>query len=261
MRIRMRRHGPSAGGRAVARAMGVRMLRLNNSRYRPRPRDVVINWGSSEPYSGCRVLNVPEAVARAVDKKITWRTLELNAVPTVTWTEDHAEALRWMRENNERVLARRLLRGSQGRGITVYSRDGTEHSQPMYEMGDEGGVYVKAFGNVLSNEEFRVHVVGGEAIDAVQKKRRRGHESINPYIRSYNNGWVFCREGINVPPAVLDAAVRAVRALGLDFGAVDIAHDPSSGHVCVYEVNSAPGVEGTTLESYANALYAAVHRG
>jgi RimK-like ATP-grasp domain len=59
--------------------------------------------------------------------------------------------------------------------------------------------------------------------------------------RNYRNGFVFERvENDDVPQAVKQLSRQAVRALDLDFGAVDLL-DTASG-LLVLEVNSAPGV-------------------
>jgi glutathione synthase/RimK-type ligase-like ATP-grasp enzyme len=44
-------------------------------------------------------------------------------------------------------------------------------------------------------------------------------------------------------------------ALGLDFGAVDIIQD-DGGNFYVLEVNTAPGLEGQTIKSYAEGFNA-----
>ncbi|MNV71557.1 Ribosomal protein S6--L-glutamate ligase [compost metagenome] len=56
-----------------------------------------------------------------------------------------------------------------------------------------------------------------------------------------------------VPVIIQHAAVDACEVLGLDFGAVDVALG-KDGKVYVFEVNTAPGIEGTCLEAYVNAF-------
>jgi hypothetical protein len=97
-------------------------------------------------------------------------------------------------------------------------------------------------------------VFKGSVIDFVQKKLKSGFTP-KPYIRSHDNGWVFCREGVELPESVSNTALRAVEALGLDFGAVDLAIS-KKGKVCVFEVNTAPGIEGTTVTNYTKAIKA-----
>ena len=46
----------------------------------------------------------------------------------------------------------------------------------------------------------------------------------------------------------------AIKALGLDFGAVDIIYNEAEDQHYVLEVNTAPGLEGTTLQKYTEAI-------
>lgn len=252
---------PSASARDLARAMGVRMIRRTNSRYRSREGDVIINWGNPVYTIGGRVqyLNEPGAVRNAIDKRAAWALMREACVPTVEWTDVPQTARHWLEPGGTRVITRSTLRGSQGMGMEVYSYEGTEWTKDynVFIHADQTPVYVKVFGrNPQHVTEYRVHVVDGQVIDYVQKKRRSNYEQgINPYIRSWSNGWVFARTAVVLPAAVNEAAVASVEALGLDFGAVDVAANRDGG-ACVYEVNTAPGIEGSTVGAYATALNA-----
>jgi len=67
---------------------------------------------------------------------------------------------------------------------------------------------------------------------------------------------VFCRDGIAPCTVRNSISIAAVDALCLDFGAVDIIYNEHEDKYYVLEVNSAPGLEGTTLEKYVEALTA-----
>jgi len=249
----------SQSARDIAFRTGARLIRRNNSRYRFRTGDRVINWGNPAPIDvpNYAVYNHPVAVALAIDKSRTWDCLQLHGVPTVDVTYNWGDARHWLHEG-QRVMVRTALQSSQGRGITVYSEHGTEHTLPSgnYEAAyHDGAAYVLVFGrNPAHVTEYRVAVCGGQVIDCSQKKRRRDYEGrIDPYIRSYGNGWIFAREGVECPESGAIAAIDAVEALELDFGAVDIGVH-RHGHACVYEVNTAPGIEGTSHERWAEAL-------
>jgi glutathione synthase/RimK-type ligase-like ATP-grasp enzyme len=73
-------------------------------------------------------------------------------------------------------------------------------------------------------------------------------------VRNHVNGWVFCTQNVGIPDKALDYAVMAVAACGLDFGAVDIIWNESRQEAYVLEVNTAPGIEGSTLNLYAEVL-------
>jgi len=141
-------------------------------------------------------------------------------------------------------MERHLLRASQGRGLRHVGRDGVLQRAPMYTR------YVR------KADEFRVHVFDGQVIDVQQKRKRRDvpNDDVNYQIRNARYGWVFCRDGVQAPDSVLDAAIAAVAALGLDFGAVDIGYNRQRSMPYVFEVNTAPGLEGTTLDSYVMAF-------
>ena len=249
----------SASGMMLARAMGIPAIRRRDSKYRPRWGDVVINWGSGQqlfPSTNNMVywINDPLAVRRAINKEWAWDRWVTDGIPTVEYCRDIDTAWSWINDD-ERLLVRTSLTGTQGRGIYVYSRDGTEWSS-MFDFEGAGDVtFVKVFGrNPQHVTEYRVHVMGGQVIDFVQKKRRRDYEGRpNPYIRSHANGWIFAREEVELPEVAYSAATRATAALGLDFGGVDLGVC-RDGRVCVYEINTAPGLEGTTLRRYADEL-------
>lgn len=111
---------------------------------------------------------------------------------------------------------------------------------------------------VPKKDEYRVHVFNGRVID-VQKKMRRlgeftGDPEIRNMVRNYDNGWIFGRSNIAPPQDVIDQSIAAVRALGLDFGAVDTGWTENIQQATVYEVNTAPGLAGSTVQSYIRAL-------
>jgi glutathione synthase/RimK-type ligase-like ATP-grasp enzyme len=77
-------------------------------------------------------------------------------------------------------------------------------------------------------------------------------EDLN-YIRSHGAGWVYCVRDIRHIDSVYEIGIRAVQALGLDFGAVDVYFWKDCPHVL--EVNTAPGLSGaTTISAYADKI-------
>jgi len=53
---------------------------------------------------------------------------------------------------------------------------------------------------------------------------------------------------------VQDLALQACQALGLNSGAVDIIWNEKENKCYVLEVNTAPGIEGTTCKKYTNEI-------
>lgn len=79
------------------------------------------------------------------------------------------------------------------------------------------------------------------------------HSTPDMLIRSNTRGWKFSRVQLNnVGDRLRGAAIGAVAALNLQFGAVDMA--VSGNTIYVIEVNSAPGLERTTLDTWVNTF-------
>jgi hypothetical protein len=102
-------------------------------------------------------------------------------------------------------------------------------------------------------QEIRVHVFGEVSIRAGQKIPRAGVATPHKWIRSWDGGWMISYDGTAVRQAHRDLAKRAIAALGLTFGAVDLGIT-AEGNAIVLEVNRAPGLEGNSITTYANAI-------
>jgi glutathione synthase/RimK-type ligase-like ATP-grasp enzyme len=208
------------------------------------------NWRDDNPNRVFNLLNKPSAVSLAANKLQTFEVFDQEGVPIVDYTRDTNTVYSWL-ESGGCVVARTLLRAHGGEGIIIIEND--EQALPVAPVYT---LYKK------KKYEYRVHVFKGEVIDIQQKKRERGIaiEGDRAKIRNRANGWVFCREDINIPEAdpdqilLKDTSLRAVAALGLDFGAVDIIYNQREGRYYVLEVNTAPGLEGTTLVKYTEAI-------
>jgi cytochrome c1 len=170
-------------------------------------------------------------------------------VPSPEWTTERATAKTWLMQGFT-VYGRDTLTGHSGQGIIILK---PEDYQSLDDQDSIPGcpLFTKA---TKAKVEFRIHVgdEGDTIIDMVQKKKREGFEGGISGIRNHVNGWVFARQDIQVPIKVIDAAKAAVKALNLDFGAVDVGYSPQQDKAFVYEVNTAPGLEGTTLENYTS---------
>lgn len=107
---------------------------------------------------------------------------------------------------------------------------------------------------VPTTYEHRIHIFQGESIRVAMKVPRT--ETPHPYFRSWEAGWKFVvspGHTLMLPPKAREYAKAAVKALGYQFGAVDIA-TTTEGTAIVWEVNSGPGIEGRTVDCYARAV-------
>jgi glutathione synthase/RimK-type ligase-like ATP-grasp enzyme len=182
----------------------------------------------------------------AVNKRLAFERLAREDVSTVQFSADRADGIRWQ-EGGSLVVCRHRLTGSGGEGISVCGTDEELPDVPLYTR------YFRA------EDEYRLHVYRGRVFD-IQLKRRRLDSGATNEIRNSANGWVFTREGVTAPAIAHAESIAAVATLGLDFGAVDLKVS-RNGNVGILEVNTAPGLEGTTLDKYGRALGAAIREG
>lgn len=225
----------SRGATDLSRAIGA----LRTKATKRLRRDVLlVNWGRSDlevrgrPF---KVLNPSSKIILATNKLLCLNKLQEYGVERVAHTTNQDTVRQWLREEGVVVYGRKLLNASQGAGIVIITRPEEIVPCPLYTKG------------VLKAHEYRVHVFGNKILD-VTKKRRRNETERSDYIKNLANGWVYCRNDIEVPDNLLNCAKRAIAALGLDFGAVDILY--RKGIPYVLEVNTAPGLQGTTLTKY-----------
>lgn len=237
----------SEGARELATALGIRRIRREGSTYVGGPNKVVINWGASqlpENVARSRIINVPARLA-AMSNKLTFFQLMSGAVRTPEWTADRAVAGRWLTEG-AKVVGRSILNGHSGAGISIHER--------AFAI-DTAGIrlYTKYVPKMF---EYRVHFAFGQIIDIQRKIKDPARDVVNWSVRSHANGFIYVRNEVRetMPGDVLGQAEALVGECGLDFGAIDIIYNDRRGEAYVLEINTAPGISGETVTSYANAF-------
>jgi glutathione synthase/RimK-type ligase-like ATP-grasp enzyme len=182
-------------------------------------------------------------VLRAGTDKLTqFRRFYEASVPAPEFTTDMDVARGWITDGSA-VVCRTILRGSEGRGIVLAETVEQLVAAPLYTR------YWK------KRKEFRVHVFNGEVIDVQEKRKRRDFTDDRDFrVRNTANGYVFCRDGVVEPESLRSIALAAVRTLDYQMGAVDVGFNERDNRCFVLEVNATPGMEGTTVRKYADAV-------
>lgn len=236
----------SRSARALARGLDGKVIKRSNSRYRYRCSHTVINWGSTAvpsdiPYT----INQPERVAIAANKSSSLSKMTLEFVKTPDFTDTKDTARLWA-ANGHAVVCRTLLQADSGRGIVLANTVDEVVDAPLYTK------------YVPKRQEFRVHVFDDVVIDVQRKALRQdvNREHADWRIRNHSNGFVFARGDVeeHANDRLKDLAVAAVDAHGLVFGAVDIVWNELHDIYYALEVNTAPGLEGQTVNKYVNAI-------
>lgn len=227
----------SVSAKALAQALGIKRLKHEGRAIN----GTVINWGSSNVTREVHgdIINRPLCVANACNKLTSFRLFKEAGVTTPKWTEDAVEAETWV-NHGFTVVARTILNGHSGQGIEIVTKDDVCPKAPLYTQ------YIK------KDQEYRLHVFQGEVF-FVQRKARKldvPDDQVNWKVRNLDGGFIYANKDVEVPDEYRQLACKAIAALGLDFGAVDLITEKNTGKPYVLECNCAPGLAGLTLEKY-----------
>jgi glutathione synthase/RimK-type ligase-like ATP-grasp enzyme len=242
-----------AGSRsAIAISDALNCFRINrdgSSRFARGSNKAVINWGWGDSLplevAACTVINKPEAVARAISKIESFKRFIEYRVNCPDFTQDRTTATQWAVQGH-RVYCRSTSSGSDGSGLTVVSvPPGGTVNLPNARLYTKG---------LAIRNEYRVHVVGDEVITYQKKVPRSDVSNHNMDVRTTNGGWGFdvVEDERLVPSNIDDECILAIKALGLDFGGVDVVDN--GGKAYVIEVNTAPHLTPYSSRKMAEAL-------
>lgn len=183
---------------------------------------------------------------QSVNKIQQYDWFKANNIPALAYTTDSNVAKEWL-EAGQTVFGRKYLNASCGKGIVVMESLDAFASCPVYTL------YKK------KKREFRVHVFKQNVVAVVEKKRRREFNGErDTKIRNLANGYVFIQGVVDEPPGLRELAVSAASVSPSDFRGVDIGFNEKLNELFVIEVNSAPGIQGTNVSKYLNAIVATV---
>lgn len=238
----------SKGAKRLSRELNIKRIKHHNSRFTGLGRPWVVNWG----YSGgnlpweerVRFLNAPRDVEITSNKLWFFEMMDNGEDAIIPVFTTEIEIAQEWKNNGMVVVERHLLRGSMGNGIRLVGRAEEIWQAPLYTQ------YIK------KAHEYRVHVFEGKTIDIQRKAKREGFPEANFKIRTLANGFIYRRQNVEIPQEVIEVALQTMQASGLLFGAVDVIWNNRREKAYVLEINTAPGLEGQTVKSYANAIRA-----
>jgi len=274
-------------GMALAEA-----LEIESGKDRPRNKDIIIGWGTktSEDVNlgDTKILNHPNAIRKNRNKLKVLEMLKADRSLSNNIAK-FCPANRILRAIDRGEIALPLIgrkkhhQGGKGLWICLVKN----HVEKAISDGAE---YFQSYIDIKA--EYRLHVFAGSIIYAVKKienpteagwisqrkekiQEHAGKHDVNldnaavdyvlgrlvkeavlpdQIVRSNTRGWKFSGIALNTMPASLrNAAIKAVEVIGLDFGAVDCATDMGD-HPFIIEVNTGPGLQGTSFNKYKEAL-------
>lgn len=200
-------------------------------------RKVVLRFGASKKFKGqgwfSEVFNSPKAIRICSNKILTKKLFQANSISSPNFAFDPIWAPSVMKK----------IEGSRGEAMKLVSN-------LIIKKEEKQGFYFERF--VECDKEFRVHVFNDFIIHIDRKCLRKGKE--HHWIKNLER-YVYLEKDtdlLNLNTKI--DCIRAVRCLGLVFGAVDVGFNSKSKEHYIYEVNSAPGLRTITREKYQKAI-------
>ena len=215
------------------------VLRVRNENRVPQA-DVHIRWGNSTSVGeGDLTINTPRAVRNASNKfemlKILRDTAGVNTPNSILRGEEFTtEQLNELRDSNGKLF----VRGSNMavRFDETFTRGDHYCTQPINK-----------------DKEYRVHVFNGKILAVYEKVPNEGEEAIirkdancRFSKRRHDEGNPTCNSGAQ------QMCIKAVKALGLVFGGVDLIRDKVTKKFYIVEINSSPALNAPNLERYVD---------
>ena len=201
----------------------------------------VIRWGCTSRINADITYNKPEAIRKASDKLRARKILEKNDVPI-----PKTYSLSELSNGYELPLIGRPKKHHGGKNfyycetvidVSKAVADGCEYFQEFYPK----------------TKEYRVHACHGKVI-ICSEKFVDDEDTLVWNLTRNKNGEFKALRWSQIPPHIAKLGIKAVQALGLDYGAVDIIAEPKVDkphNAVVLEVNTAP-----KLGEYGASRYA-----
>lgn len=269
----------------------VKDLDVTGGTSKPADKKMVICWGTkiSKDISfpdKVKVMNHPNMIRRNRNK-LTALTYMRNAdagVPVADFYK--AEEIQNHMDNLPFVGRRNFHQGGKGfwlcltKGqVATAIREGAQYFQKYIPIKDEyrlhifGDKCIYAVKKVVRDnmKEAFIEQHKEKALNAAERKGvdidentmsflldRLGKEREHPdhIVKSNSRGWKFVR--VKSPKKeMVDAAIAALKAIKLDFGAVDCCLD-EDGKPWIIEVNTGPGLKGSSLKAWVGSMKAMI---
>lgn len=221
------------------------------------PNGYSINWGvpmeGEHPYYGA---SWNYLAASAINKRsalLTLQGVEGVSVPRTLFTARQAftQLRSWQLDGLDEILIGRPSYHRAGEGwFPCRTASDIENAQ------GQGATHFTQW--IPNARDFRVHIAFGRSIK-ISERVGAGHSAVEP--RNYSTGAVHqFPQNFGHRRTLREMAKRAVEALGLQFGAVDMLWGPD-GRPFVLEVNTAPRLtdpNSDTLTRYVSAFMTVV---
>lgn len=187
--------------------------------------------------TGAYCLNTADAIAVSRDKLQAHQLLARFGVgmPVTAFASAATSMAQVMEIVGGAPLVVKLLQGSQGRGVVLAESEQAARSVISAFQDLDAPFLVQEFIAEAKGADIRLLVVGGRVAAAMKRQAKAGEFRSN----LHRGGTAEC---IKPSREEKDAAIRAVRLMGLQVAGVDLLRSNSGPKIL--EVNSSPGLKG-----------------
>jgi hypothetical protein len=220
--------------------------------------EVLLRYGSSKP------INALEQMFREREGRFS-KVYYINSPTAVSNSADKVKMRKLFTENNINIPRTIINDTDTNMNVVVETRNGMYKRKSNHRRGNDmefipaGKSVSLAPGEILVEkinikDEFRVFIYKNKImeVDIKIKSEQPSEEEIiavasryggdaSKDARNYVNGWLFIPIR-DIPEGIEDEALKAINAVGLDFGAVDLCV-ADNDDVYVFETNSAPSIK------------------
>lgn len=200
------------------------------------------------------LINPPEAVAKAADKKLMKEAFNVAGVKTAKWWPLHEE----VRDEDFPCVVKHRM-GSRGTGVYLLKEpeDYSSFVRPRRSGEVQDNFILEKFHSYT--REYRIHATPTHAFLCHRKGRKDGVPLEHRWKHSFETSVWFKEDNPNFQKPdnwneIEAEACKAVASLGLDFGAVDVKTSKDGSKFFIIEVNSAPSLGEHTREAYLRQL-------
>ena len=241
----------SESGLALRRALGI--PKWKGSIAQAKTKQFLINWGVTYfPNRAANIrwiINNPEWVKISANKFLFFHSLRRTTVSHPRYFQSWAAVEDTFIREKRHFVARQVLNGHSGEGIVYCGDNPARVAAPLYVE------YIK------KAAESRVHFIRerNEGFRYFVQRKARKVDVENPdwKVRNLAGGFIYANDPANVgeiPEDVMTQARMVAGVCNLSFGAIDIIWNKRQKKAYVLELNTAPGLEGRTLEFYTTGL-------
>jgi glutathione synthase/RimK-type ligase-like ATP-grasp enzyme len=212
-----------------------------NSSYKP-PVSTIIRWGVTTSGPQGNYLNSAQAVRNATNKETARRIFMNNDLPTPQLLSVPPETFPCVARPDHHKGGRKFFYCHDIYDVRRAIRKGAQYFSPYYPK----------------TKEYRVHIGSGKLIAISIKENGDLHAKNWNHKKGFKFRYLYQHEW---DIEVIRLAKKAIKALELDFGAVDIMSEPtdiSLPHAVICEVNTAPALSPYGLSKYVEYFKRAI---